>query len=282
MIRLCAFSDEASETLSGQISALQRNRIGYMELRSIAGKNVSNLTVEEAREYIKEIEDSGIKVWSIGSPLGKIDITVDMDKYTEKVKHVCTLANCFHTDKIRVFSFFNAYGEKNRVIDNLGRMMETAREFGVELYHENEKEIYGDVAGRVLELKQNLPELRLVYDPANYVQTGENLHNCLELLHDRSDYFHIKDVISATGELVPAGMGDGLLPELVERIKDNKVLSVEPHLAVFGAYSDIDKSEMKHKFIFKSNGEAFDAAVNGLKALLEQAGYREKSGVYEK
>ena len=107
MIRLCAFSDEASETLSGQISALQRNRIGYMELRSIAGKNVSNLTVEEAREYIKEIEDSGIKVWSIGSPLGKIDITVDMDKYTEKVKHVCTLANCFHTDKIRVFSFFN-------------------------------------------------------------------------------------------------------------------------------------------------------------------------------
>ena len=42
MIKLCAFADEAAENLEGQISALNKNRIGYIELRSISGKNVAD------------------------------------------------------------------------------------------------------------------------------------------------------------------------------------------------------------------------------------------------
>ena len=39
MIRLCAFSDEADASLSGQIDALHRNAIALTELRSVGGKN---------------------------------------------------------------------------------------------------------------------------------------------------------------------------------------------------------------------------------------------------
>ena len=38
MIKLCAFADEAESSLDGQIAALKRNDISYLELRSIAGK----------------------------------------------------------------------------------------------------------------------------------------------------------------------------------------------------------------------------------------------------
>ena len=96
------------------------------------------------------------------------------------------------------------------------------------------------------------------------------------------DYFHIKDVIVATGDLVPAGYGDGHIDELVAKMKGDKVLTLEPHLAVFDAYASIDNSEKKHKFHFTSNNEAFDCAVKAIKEILVKAGYKEVTGGFEK
>ena len=53
------------------------------------------------------------------------------------------------------------------------------------------------------------------------------------------------------------------------------VLTLEPHLAIFAGYAAIDSTEMKNKFTFATNGEAFDAAVLALKTLLLKAGYQE-------
>ena len=58
--------------MDGQIAALQRNHIYYTELRSVAGKNVKDFTLAQAKEIKLQLADNGIDVWSIGSPLGKI------------------------------------------------------------------------------------------------------------------------------------------------------------------------------------------------------------------
>ena len=81
MIRLSAFSDEAAKDLDGQIEALKRNGIPYTELRSVGGKNVRELSVKEACECEKRLSDNGIKVWAVGSPLGKVDIDIDFVAY---------------------------------------------------------------------------------------------------------------------------------------------------------------------------------------------------------
>lgn len=276
MIRLCAFSDEASSGLEGQIAALKRNGISLTEMRNVDGKNVKDFTLEEATEIRKKLNENGISVWSVGSPLGKVDLATDVEEYLDTVKHVCELAVAFGTDKIRAFSFYNAYKEPQKVFDYLNRMAEVAAECGVTLYHENEKDIYGDTAERVLEIMKNVRGWKYIYDPANFIQTGEKADRTLSLLHERTDYFHIKDVIASTGELVPAGYGDGKIFELIDRISDDKVFTIEPHLAIFDAYKDIDGSEMKHKFTFKDGNEAFDAAVVALKTLLKNAGYCER------
>ena len=282
MIKLSAFSDEAASDLDGQIAALRRNNVFYTELRSVAGKNVKDFTIPYAKEIKSRLADNGIDVWSVGSPLGKVDIGVDFSAYLDEVKHVCELANAFDTDKIRMFSFFNAYDKRSQVLDYLSAMVETAKTFGVSLCHENEKEIYGDAAERVQDLMQNVQGLKFVYDPANYVQVGEKAEKTLGLFHEKTEYFHIKDVVEKTGELVPAGYGDGDILGLIQRIKDDKVLTLEPHLAVFDGYAAIDHTEMKNKFEFKNNGEAFDFAIAALKGLLQKVGYEEKGKGYEK
>ena len=282
MIRLSAFSDEAGSSIGEQIAAMKRNGISLTELRSIDGKNVSVFTKEEAEAYQKAFEANGISVWSIGSPLGKTDIDTDFDEYAKLVEHVCELAKIFKTDKIRMFSFFNTAGKDEKVFENLRKMVEIGKKHGVYMCHENEKDIYGDIAERVQKIMQNVDGLKYIYDPANYLQCGESAEKTLGLFHGSTEYFHIKDVVAATGAIVPAGCGDGDVPKLVEMISEDKVLTLEPHLALFDAYKSIDNTEMKHEYVYASAGEAFDAAVNALKKVLISAGYKAVDGGFVK
>ena len=275
MIKLSAFSDEAGSSIEEQIAAMKRNGISYTELRSIDGKNVSAFTLDEAKAYQKTFEENGIAVWSIGSPLGKADIEVDFAEYEKKVRHVCELAKIFKTDKIRMFSFWHANDKEEKVYENLRKMVAIGEEYGVQMCHENEKDIFGDIAERILKIMENVDGLKYIYDPANFLQCDEPADKTLDLFHNKTEYFHIKDVIVESGALVPAGYGDGNILELIKRIEKDTVLTLEPHLAVFAGYASIDNTVMKNKFEFKNNDEAFDFAVASLKALLEKAGYRE-------
>ncbi|MBQ7379111.1 MAG: sugar phosphate isomerase/epimerase [Clostridia bacterium] len=284
MIRLCAFSDEASPSLQGQIDAMKRNGIFLTELRSVAGKNVKDLTLEEAAQIKQQLESQGITVWSVGSPLGKVDVSVDIEEYLKTVSHVCELAQVLGAKRIRMFSFFNAYDQPEKVYEYLHRMIEVADRYGVMLCHENEKDIYGDTLERVELLMQNVNGMYFVYDPANFLQVGQSADKTLQSLHARTEYFHIKDVIADTGEIVPAGHGDGKIDQLIAMIDSDAdvVLTLEPHLRVFAGYAQIDNQEMKNKYTFASNDQAFDAAANALKELLVQNGYQQTQGGFVK
>jgi sugar phosphate isomerase/epimerase len=283
-IRLCAFADEADASLNGQISALQANGISLIELRGIDGKNIADCTLPEAENIGRALEAGGISVWSIGSPLGKSKIEDDFAAERKKLEHVLALCKIFRCDKIRMFSFFTTEFARYReeIMRRLKEMRDIARAEGITLYHENEREIYGDTAARVRDILDGVSGLGCIYDPANFVQCGQNTDEAMRLLFDRAGYFHIKDALAATGEVVPAGFGDGGVDRLIGRLQRDYTLTVEPHLAVFAGYSDIDKSPLKNKFAYKSPGEAFGAAVFSLKELLKKSGFVYNEGVWEK
>lgn len=285
MIRLCAFSDEYGNKLEEQIEGLKLNNIHLIEIRNVDGKNVLNFTDEKAKYYYEELAKNDIRVWSIGSPLGKVDIDVDFEEYKNTVlKRLCELANIFQTSRIRMFSFFKAYEKKDEVIKKLQEMVNFAKKYNVELYHENEKDIYGDSLERVLELKQNVQGLKFVYDPANFIQCEQNPDKTIDSLFDKMDYFHIKDIIEGSGEIVPVGKGDCKIDRILKLIDNKNVtLTIEPHLSVFPGYSEIDKTELKNKFVYKNNKEAFNAACLNLKNLLKEKNYTEyKDGFIKK
>ena len=71
-----AFCDESGEsTIGGQMAACKKNGITHMELRGFGPElNINKMTVEQAKAMKEEIDKEGMKVSSIGSAYGKINI----------------------------------------------------------------------------------------------------------------------------------------------------------------------------------------------------------------
>ncbi len=276
-IRLCAFADEAADSLAGQIKALRENGIGFLELRTIDKKNVTKFTDEEVKEYKKQLDDAGIKVWSIGSPIGKVKITDDFNVDLDLCKRTIEIANMFDAKSIRMFSFYGTNGEaqyRDEVMERLSKYVEAARGSGVTLCHENEKGIYGDNAARCLEIHKAIPELKSVFDPANFVQVGQDTLEAWAMLEPYVFYGHIKDSL-ADGSIVPPGKGIGHIPEYLPKFvaKGCQVLTLEPHLTVFSALKSLEEEGEESKvglYKFASKREAFDYAVNSLKDIIKE------------
>ena len=80
-MRLCGFADEADSFLSGQVTALKRNKMELLEIRGVDEENISVVSVGKLKEIKKMLDENGIGVWSIGSPIGKADPCVDFDSH---------------------------------------------------------------------------------------------------------------------------------------------------------------------------------------------------------
>lgn len=276
-----AFADEAGAMIDHQIEALKRNGLKGLEIRNVDGENVSSISLEKAREVRKKLEDAGLITWSIGSPLGKIDIEKDdFEAHLDSLRHTLEVADILGSKNIRMFSFFIPAGKdpadfRGVVLERLHRMVEISRGSGIALCHENEKGIYGDIASRCLDVLTEVPELRGIFDPANFVQCGQDTLEAWDMLKDRIYYMHIKDALFKDSSVVPAGKGDGHVPEVLKAFlaQGGKNLTVEPHLAVFDGLKGLERKGDRSivgggNFVFSSNDEAFDAACAALKELL--------------
>ena len=170
---LTGFADEASQSLTGQIAALKRNGMCYFEPRGIDGKNIADFSVEDAKALKAVLDSEGVKVSSLGSPYGKIEITDDFEPHFEKFKNTVEVAKILGVEFIRMFSFFFTKGEsceeyRDEVLRRVKLMADYAYENGVRCCLENEKGIYGDNAERNLEVLRHCKgRLYAVLDPAN-------------------------------------------------------------------------------------------------------------------
>ena len=278
-IKIYAFADEASPNIDEQIIALKRNGLNGLEIRNVDGVNVSDITVEKAKEVKHKLQENGLITWSIGSPIGKIDIEKDdFSAHTEKLKHTLEIAEILGAENIRLFSFFipkdeNPADYKEEVINRLGTFLDLAKGTGITLCHENEKGIYGDIPERCLELHKALPEMPAIFDPANYIQCGADTLKAWEALSGYVKYLHIKDALK-DGNVVPAGKGIGNLPFILDDFRKNggKCVTIEPHLTVFEGLAALekegDKSVVGEVYRYPSNTAAFKAAADALKELI--------------
>ena len=279
-LRIFAFADEADKLVDGQIAAMKRNGLCGLEVRGVDGVNVSKITLEKAREVRKKMDDNGLVTWSIGSPIGKIKLDDDFDAHLEDLRHCLEVADILGAKNLRLFSFYmpkdaDPSPYKNEVIDRMGAFLDVARGSGVLLCHENEKGIYGDIAARCLELHQALPELGGIFDPANYVQCGQDTLAGWELLQAHIHYLHIKDAL-ADGSVVPAGKGIGNVPQIVKAFlaKGGSAATMEPHLKVFDGLKALEESGNTSVvggiYQYPDANTAFDAACDAMKAILKE------------
>ena len=273
-IKLCAFADEADANRLGQIQALTENAIPYLEIRGVDGTNIADLPREKALQFKSELDAAGIKVWSIGSPAGKTNIHDDFDKALEQFRRLLDMAEIFEAKRIRLFSFYGTDGSDEyfgEVCRRLNVFCDLCDEKGLIPCHENEKGIYGDIAPRCLAIHKAVPRLKAVFDPANFIQCGQDVMEAWEMLAPFVEYSHIKDA-ATDGHIVPPGDGIGCLAEYLPLFAAQgcEVVTLEPHLAQFvglKALEGVERSEVG-ALNFENNRAAFDHATNKLKEIL--------------
>jgi sugar phosphate isomerase/epimerase len=268
---LTGFADEISPELEEQLETLAQESIGYMELRSVWDTNVLDLSDDELDRIKYATAQRGLRISSIGSPIGKVPVTNPFGPHLERFRRALRAADVMEAPYVRVFSFFIPEDQqpvhyREEVIDRMGIMAGEAEDSGVTLLHENEKEIYGDVPSRCLDILAGVgsPALRAAWDAANFVQCGVRPYKeGYAPLRPYVEYVHVKDALSGSDRVVPAGEGDGQLPETLSALRASGFdgfFSLEPHLASAGVYSGF------------SGPELFRKAAGAFKELLRRQG----------
>ena len=280
-----AFCDESGEsTIGGQMAACKKNGITHMELRGFGSDlNINILSVEQAKEMKAEIDKEGMKVSSIGSGYGKINIKDEFEPHFEAFKNTVEVAKILEAKYIRMFSFYFDEGDdyeayRDEVIRRVKALVDYADENGLVCCHENEKGIYGDTAERCLDVLEACGgKLRAVFDPANFIQCGVDTVKAYDLLEDYIEYFHVKDALYNSAEVVPAGQGDGRLVEILKKFdKRNQVavLSLEPHLKVFDGLSNLETDDETANAMkvhtYATHADSFKAAADAMHAVAEE------------
>jgi sugar phosphate isomerase/epimerase len=266
---LSGFADEISPEPGVQLETLAAESIRHLELRSAWSANVAIMTDAQLASFRQQIEGAGVRVSAIGSPIGKIDIGEPLGPELERMRRIADVASLFGTTIVRVFSFFIPAGEpperyRQEVIDRMGALAQIAAERGIVLAHENEKEIYGDIPERCADLIASVdsPALRATFDAANFVQCGVRPHtDGYQLLRPYLVYLQVKDALAATGQVVPAGQGDGEVRETLAALAASGFsgyASLEPHLAEASRYGGF------------SGAHEFRRAAAALKGLLDE------------
>ncbi len=278
--KIYAFADEASPMIDRQIDAMRRNGLQGLEIRNVDGESVSAISLDKAREVRRKLDAAGLTVWSIGSPIGKIDIEKDdFEQHLQQLRHTVEIAKILGAENIRMFSFYIPQGKdpacyREEVLKRLHRMADLCEGTGVTLCHENEKGIYGDTADRCAEILAAEPRIAGVFDPANFVQCGQDTWEAWEKLGGKIKYMHVKDALFKDNSVVPAGKGDGQVAKILKQFLENggECLTVEPHLTVFDALKSLEregeKSRVGGAYAYPSSDAAFDAACQALRELL--------------
>ena len=255
MWTLSGFVDEIDDDFAVQCRVAADLGLSYAEVRSAWGINILDLDADQLATVQTMLAEHGLQVSSIGSPIGKIGIGDDFESHLARMRHAAEVARLLNAPYVRLFSFFIPEGEdpddyRDEVLYRMRAIAEVAEQAGVIAVHENEKDIYGDIPRRCLDIVTSVdsPNLKLAWDPANYVQCGVRpFTEGYADLRPHTVYIQIKDALLADASVVVAGAGDGEVAETIRALQADGFdgfFSLEPHLGEYTAFGALSGPEL--------------------------------------
>ncbi|MER5865538.1 sugar phosphate isomerase/epimerase family protein [Kitasatospora sp. NPDC002040] len=242
--RSCGIGDEAAPGLTEQLAIHAELGLGAIELRTVDGLGLHELTEQRLAEVVAEVAASGLTVPAVDTPIGNWSTTVATDPESELavLAGSARAAHALGSRWLRVMSYPNdGRPEAEWAAESLRRLAVLTREaerLDVVLLHENCQGWAGQGAAQTLRLLEHVdsPALRLVFDIGNGLAYGYEPVGYLSEVLPWVDHVHVKD-----GHRTPAGAvftlpGKGEIDVaacvgLLERSGYRGRYSLEPHVA---------------------------------------------------
>ncbi|MGL4538637.1 sugar phosphate isomerase/epimerase family protein [Cetobacterium sp.] len=284
-MKISGFIDEIDIGFEKEVEVIKKLGMKYIELRSVNGTNISDLSIEKVNDIKKYLQNKNIKISCIASPIGKINIDeIDFEnkfeEHLKKFKHVLDISQILKVKYVRVFSFFLKKEQKEKykdlILEKMKSFIKEISELDIILLHENEKGIYGDDIESSLKLIEEIDseKFRLIFDPANFIQVGISPLKAYEKLKKFVEYVHLKDANFSSQENVLIGTGDGEILELLKELKKEKYegfLSLEPHLINFSVLQSLEQEDVNERKVqFKDGKEVFKKSLETLLKMIEK------------
>ena len=268
---LSAFADEISPNLDEQVSTLKRLNVPGLDLRSVGGINVLDLTLDDLQRVHDRCSENGLHVQAIGSPVNKVpyDVMNEGREY-ERLKRAIRAAHRLNVKRIRIFTPMTSDDKHDELADRVIQWMIAQKNLaegeGVILIHENDDRYWGAHPKNAKRLMDSIgsDHFRFAYDFANTVLQGyRTMTDWFPWIIPYIDTLHIKDAIEADHQVVKAGAGEGEVFEGISCLVKagwTGPLTIEPHLAAAGPFGGF------------SGAELFEVAVTACREVADKAG----------
>ncbi|AWB65396.1 sugar phosphate isomerase/epimerase [Saccharobesus litoralis] len=249
---LTGFADEASQDLDLQIKATKALGWNAIESRNINGKNIHDLTEEDFEIAVGKLESAGVHINCFGSAIANWAKSVNdpFDITLAEVERAIPRMKRLGTKLIRIMSYQRCEGQEQFAQERFARLREIVSLFhahDLTPVHENCMNYGGMSWQHSLELIDNVPGLKLIYDTGNspfmkdYAKGGDVWQDGWEFYNQVKPhvaYIHIKDTLNPKpGEketYTMPGEGQGYVKEILADLQASGYdggISIEPHLA---------------------------------------------------
>ncbi|MFW6304008.1 MAG: sugar phosphate isomerase/epimerase family protein [Candidatus Sumerlaeota bacterium] len=287
---MTGFADEAADAIEGQIKVTKELGWENIESRRVGSANIHDIPDDEFERTVEKLEEAGVKVNCFGSTIanwGK-QITDSMDQTHEEIDRAIPRMKRLDTKLIRVMSFavLKDRGPDDQMKEErFERMRTIVKRFtdeGLLPVHENCMNYGGMGYTYTLELIENVPGLKLVFDTGNPVFTDDRSKDkpypkqssweFYSHVKDHIAYVHIKDGVWEYDEeaakhktrFTYPGEGDGdvvkITNDLVASGYDGGI-SIEPHLGAVFHDPSIKSDEEKRYAMYLEYGKRMEKIV---------------------
>lgn len=246
-IHLSGFGDEIAPEFDDQLDVLSTLGIESVDLRTVDETSVLELGEDRLVSVERLLDEYGLGVATIGSPIGKAALTSPLADDVERLRRALSLAERLDAAYVRVFSYYVSAGDhstkRDEVVRRLTAFADVANAYDPTLLLENEKGVYGDTPERCRDLLETVgsDSLRMVFDPGNFLEVGTPAYpDALSELEEYVECLHVKDaMIGEEGSMRLPGEGDARMGELISALYDSGFdgyAALEPHLRTAGPH----------------------------------------------
>ncbi|WP_018685765.1 sugar phosphate isomerase/epimerase family protein [Actinokineospora enzanensis] len=274
MTVLAGIGDEAGPALADQVAAIAELGWSGIELRTIDGTSVAELSEADFDRVAGTLAELGLRTVCVDSRIGDWStvITGDFGRDLAELRVLAARCARLGTRFVRVMSYPNdglhADEWERRTLRRMRELALRAEQADLVLLHENCAGWAGAYPGRALRMLEEAgtPALRLLFDTGNGIAYGYSSFDHLTTLVEYVAHVHVKD-----GRATPSGpqwtvpgAGEARVSDCLAVLTAHGyqgALSIEPHLNLRPHEGDAGTG----------SADGFTAAGRALESLLTAA-----------